>query len=216
MFDLEQAISEWRDQMLAAGISAAALDELDSHLREEVGQQVCGGLSQPDAFDLAVRKIGPAGILKREFRKNGFDWLSLGRKLAYALLFAGGLLCCCVLLLATNPLRSVPMSVPCRWLGWTAIVLAIFAIASGRLASRFLPAISSRRVRSLVQFGCLLPVIIGFPVYIGYVLPNWDFDHFNFGRFLVANVWVFAALPVSYRLCKAFDDAAGRDIAIVS
>ena len=37
MFDLEQAIAEWRKQMLAAGIKAPVpLDELESHLREEV------------------------------------------------------------------------------------------------------------------------------------------------------------------------------------
>jgi len=38
MFDLDQAISEWRRQMAAGGIKLPdALDELESHLREEVG-----------------------------------------------------------------------------------------------------------------------------------------------------------------------------------
>jgi hypothetical protein len=40
MFDLEKSIPEWRQKMFAAGISAVALEELESHLREEIEQQI--------------------------------------------------------------------------------------------------------------------------------------------------------------------------------
>ena len=41
MFNLNQAIAEWRKQMAASGINLPeALDELESHLREDVDQQV--------------------------------------------------------------------------------------------------------------------------------------------------------------------------------
>jgi hypothetical protein len=37
MFDLEQTISEWRRQMLSAGIKTPVpLEELEIHLREDV------------------------------------------------------------------------------------------------------------------------------------------------------------------------------------
>ena len=37
MFDLEQSITNWRKQMLAAGIkSPVPLEELEIHLREEI------------------------------------------------------------------------------------------------------------------------------------------------------------------------------------
>jgi len=37
MFDLEQAIIAWRQQMLAAGIkSPVPLEELENHLRDEI------------------------------------------------------------------------------------------------------------------------------------------------------------------------------------
>lgn len=78
MFDLEQSIAEWRRQMLAAGIkSPVPLEELESHLRDEVGRQVKSGLSGQDAFSSAVQKIGQAGLLKMEFKKVGgfIDWL---------------------------------------------------------------------------------------------------------------------------------------------
>jgi hypothetical protein len=39
MFNLEQAIATWRRQMLAAGLkSPVPLEELESHLREEMEQ----------------------------------------------------------------------------------------------------------------------------------------------------------------------------------
>ena len=70
MFDLDQAISEWRRQMAAGGIKMPdVLDELESHLREEVEQQVRSGFGQKEAFDIAVQQIGEGKTLKQEFRK---------------------------------------------------------------------------------------------------------------------------------------------------
>jgi hypothetical protein len=41
MFNLEQAIADWRQQMLAAGIKTPVpLEELENHLREENEQQM--------------------------------------------------------------------------------------------------------------------------------------------------------------------------------
>ena len=70
MFDLEQSITNWRQQMLAAGIQTPVpLEELELHLREEIEQQMQAGLSASEAFGIAVKKIGQAPELKREFRK---------------------------------------------------------------------------------------------------------------------------------------------------
>jgi hypothetical protein len=72
MFNLEQSITEWRQQMLAAGIqNQKLLDELESHLREEAGLQMKSGLDAEKAFAAAVRQIGEAILLKREFKKVG-------------------------------------------------------------------------------------------------------------------------------------------------
>jgi hypothetical protein len=72
MFDLEKAIAEWRQQMLAAGIkSPTPLEELECHLREEIERQIHLGLNAQAAFDLATQKIGQAGLLKIEFKKTG-------------------------------------------------------------------------------------------------------------------------------------------------
>lgn len=71
MFNLEQAISDWRGQMLAAGIkSPVPLDELEIHLREDFERQVKSGLSEPNAFKFSAERIGRPGLLENEFQKS--------------------------------------------------------------------------------------------------------------------------------------------------
>ena len=70
MFDLEQSITQWREQMLAAGIqSPVPLEELENHLREEVEQQFRAGLNAQQVFEAAVQRIGQAKMLRKEFKK---------------------------------------------------------------------------------------------------------------------------------------------------
>jgi hypothetical protein len=71
MFDIEQSITEWRRQMLAAGIKTPVpLDELESHLRDDVEQQTQSGLDAQQAFENSVQRIGDANKLKSEFKKT--------------------------------------------------------------------------------------------------------------------------------------------------
>lgn len=74
MFDLEQSINTWRQQMQAGGLLPAQVSELENHLREEIAQLVTNGLAEADAFPVAVQKIGPAPALRQEFRKST-GWL---------------------------------------------------------------------------------------------------------------------------------------------
>ena len=70
MFDLEQAIAEWRRQMLAAGIKRPVpLEELEIHLREEIGQRMKSGLNEQKAVEISIRQIGQPKVLKNEFEK---------------------------------------------------------------------------------------------------------------------------------------------------
>src|SRR5271163_4650776 len=70
MFNLEPSIAEWRKRMLAAGIKTPVpLEELESHLREEIERRKKSGLSEADAFKIAVEEIGPVRVLQGEFCK---------------------------------------------------------------------------------------------------------------------------------------------------
>jgi leader peptidase (prepilin peptidase)/N-methyltransferase len=91
MFDLENSIADWRKQMLAAGIKTPVpLAELEIHLREEIEQQLKSGLSEQEAFNFAVQKIGQASALKSEFVKAG----GTGRKVFWFLLTAAAFVGC--------------------------------------------------------------------------------------------------------------------------
>ena len=86
MFNLEQSIAEWRQQMLAAGIQTPVpLEELESHLREEIERQKKLGLSEQETFNSAAQKIGQGKVLRSEFQKahtgnldRPLAWVALG------------------------------------------------------------------------------------------------------------------------------------------
>src|SRR4051812_39318173 len=72
MFNLDQAIATWRRQMAAGGVnSPEVLDELESHLRDDLERQMQSGSSEEQAFQAAVHQIGQAGVLKKEFKRAG-------------------------------------------------------------------------------------------------------------------------------------------------
>ncbi len=102
MFERDRAISEWRQQMAAGGIrSPDALDELESHLRDDLGALVSGGIPEAQAFRLAASRLGDAGAVSLEFKKlhkssslpltiGAWLWIGLATALAAGLLVAPG------------------------------------------------------------------------------------------------------------------------------
>ncbi len=70
MFNLEQSIAEWRRKMVAGGIKTPdVLNELESHLRDEVDQHVRSGLSVQKGFEIAIQRMGKTESLRSEFQK---------------------------------------------------------------------------------------------------------------------------------------------------
>src|SRR5947199_982225 len=70
MFDPEQAIKDWRQEMRARGIRASeTLDELENHLREDVEQQIRSGCDPRLSFEAAVMQMGKTSAIKNEFQK---------------------------------------------------------------------------------------------------------------------------------------------------
>src|SRR5690242_981903 len=65
MFDLNKSIANWRRQMSAAGIkNSEVLDELESHLREDIEQRICAGTAWEQALNAAIKQIGRPATLK--------------------------------------------------------------------------------------------------------------------------------------------------------
>src|SRR5689334_16933731 len=81
MFNLDEAIANWRRQMLACGFSSVEdLQELESHLRDDVAAQVRTGMNVEQAYELAVARLGAPADLKKEFAKSQLHGAAQRRK----------------------------------------------------------------------------------------------------------------------------------------
>ena len=161
MFDLEQAIAGWRRQMLAGGIKTPVpLEELESHLREEIERQMKSGLSGQKAFEISVRRIGQPETLKSEFKKIGTPMeMQKIIKLAGVVCVVVALFCPLFLFL---PLLLAPeLSLTAKMLGLAVYTVTVAAIAlSWRYNDKLLPVIRNQLLRRVVGIvcygGCLL------------------------------------------------------------
>ena len=70
MSDFESDIAQWRCQLFVTGIKdVEVLDELESHLREDIERRVRAGAGGSGAFREAVARLGRFQTLKTEFDK---------------------------------------------------------------------------------------------------------------------------------------------------
>ena len=70
MFDLELNITSWCDYLRASGtLSEDDIVELDNHLRDLVDELVESGLSEDEAFFIAVKRLGNVTYLSEEYSK---------------------------------------------------------------------------------------------------------------------------------------------------
>ncbi len=155
MFNLNEEIAEWRRQMLAAGIKTPVpLNELESHLRDDVEQQMRSGSSAQHAFEAAVQGIGQAAVLECEFDKVG-GMKRAQERAKHAFLTLAGI---------PNHYFSTPMNAPPSNIepGWATYLKA----AASLVPAVFLWAVSVEFVMPKLKQICgeagglALPVII--------------------------------------------------------
>jgi len=170
MFDLNEAIAEWRRQMRAAGIrTPMPLDELESHLRDDLDRLIQSGSSPAQAFEAAVQRMGQSRMLKAEFEKiGGLREARHGKVIGIACCTFAGLFS---LLLAPRFLTIHELSTAQRMWGLTAVALTVLSIASWGFSHKYLPVIRNRRVRIAVGVGCGLTGAICLLAF-GNLLPN--------------------------------------------
>jgi len=155
MFDLEQSIAEWRQQMLAAGIKTPVpLEELESHLREEIEQQMKSGLSAQPAFGIAVGKMGQALELKREFKKTGAP-MEMQKIIKLAGVICVTVAIFCPLFLFLPFLLDPGVSVIAKMLAAALYATTVVAIVlSWRYNHKLLPVIHNQPLRRAVGIVC--------------------------------------------------------------
>jgi hypothetical protein len=163
MFNLNERIAEWRRQMLAAGIATPVpLNELESHLLDDVEQRMRSGLSAQQAFEAAVQGIGQAAVLECEFDKVGVTKRAQARA-KHAILTLAGI---------PNHYLSTPMNTPPSNIepGWATYLKATASL----VPAVFLWALSVVFVMPKLQQICSSAVGAGDASF-------WKVTHFNFG-----------------------------------
>jgi hypothetical protein len=187
MFDIEKSIDDWRRRMLAAGIKTPVpLEELESHLRDEIERQTKSGWSQEEAFKSAVQKIGPAHTVQNEFEK--VEETEEERKWKEGQIWSGAILGFLQLISIGAVLFNSDMTLGQRLSGLAAIATSILLVAAvGRLSHRVFPVIRAQRTRTatIVILGNV-PGIIWVGIFTRFFLLGHEFP---FGQYLAALLW---------------------------
>ena len=80
MADVESQIAEWRTYLSeAAVVERGDIDELEAHLRDQIDELDSAGLTDDEAFLVAVKRMGSIDSLTREFARehSGRLWKQL-------------------------------------------------------------------------------------------------------------------------------------------
>jgi hypothetical protein len=80
MESVESQIAEWRAYVAnAPGLNGRDVDELEGHLRDQIGELNAAGLADDEAFLVAVKRMGDLDTLSREFARehSGRLWKQL-------------------------------------------------------------------------------------------------------------------------------------------
>jgi hypothetical protein len=189
MRDLDQAIAEWRRELSAGGIkSPQALDELESHLREDVQRQVKAGVATDQAFEAAARRMGAIHALRTEFRKVGGKTL---QKLMVAI---------CMVLIAfivwMSGFTFVQMQFgPAeQFIAYAAVISSLFVACAWRYAVPFLPVIPSKAKRMMAGVACIATGVVITNLCSNYVLPH--FARGDDRQLPAAGLWLLFVIAV--------------------
>jgi hypothetical protein len=195
---------EWRRQMLAAGMKGHALEELESHLCEEVESLIGEGRGASEAFETAVHRLGGRELLAAEFAKTTGD--GRDRRLKLMVLGLTGIAYLAPLLLsAPKPWNA--MSPTEQLLGLSAVTFTVVSMFSGLCLYRLLPVIADKRIRTRIQIVSALPVFAWLGVFAFVVLPRFDS---TLSQITVVTLWALSPLSLFGGVILGLDEAAHR------
>jgi hypothetical protein len=197
MFNVDQAVADWRRQMASGGLrNPALLDELESHLRGEWRGLVAAGTPVDQAFQLAVSRLGSPGHLRTEFNKLAnarcwpvtiCSWLFVAAIILMAMLFSVRLLAGKLSPLLFVHILSVTAGYGAAFLaGGFSILYVCF---------RLFHALSSDRQRALARAVLLFSQLSAGLVIAGMALGMFWY-HQHFGRYLKGDPKEIGALGV--------------------
>ncbi len=197
MCDLEQSIAEWRRQMLAAGIKRPVpLEELESHLRDEVEQQMRAGLTEQNAFEAAVRRLGHARALKDEFERVHATCPVLQPRYLRVFCF-----CAAPLMLLVNLWIFLPDATSPMDLGLVTTSLMALYVGGLPFFYRSLPSCQNRLVQAAMLIGYVFALL--WPLLATF--NSLGIVHLNLGIVVEMIIWsvgaAWFATWLAYAVC---------------
>lgn len=190
MFDLEQFITEWRRQMVNAGIkNPVPLEELENHLREDIQNRVRSGAGAEQAFKEAVKQLGAGVRLRLEFEKVSRErkrrWLRAssiigGTLFAYSAVIASWIV--------ARRAGRIEISATEFFLFLGAMFATMFFGFTGRYFAKFLPIVLNEKLQA---------VYIAAAILLGAELIRIVWDHLALGNFAQAQIvllWTMSPL----------------------
>jgi hypothetical protein len=121
MFDLNEQIEEWRTSLLEKQtLGKSDIDELETHLREEIEQLTVAKLSEEESFCVAAHRLGDTSALAGEFEKvntstiyrTRFFWCGVGiLAWLFAINIGNAASGICLFVAAANDLRGYELNI---------------------------------------------------------------------------------------------------------
>lgn len=185
MFNLERAIKDWRRQVAAQGLQASeVLDELESHLRDEIEKQLQSGANEQLAYQAARTSIGEASVLKAEFAK-----LTANNRRARFLRSCYAVFATCMFFINAWTLLEYEMSPLQRASGFTAIsLLCLYVACLPYVLKSFAASTYGQLAKVIKLVSCLLWL---WPFYA--LLEALHIVHFGIGIVPTMVLWCFYA-----------------------
>lgn len=205
MFDLDTAISEWRQQMTSAGIKLpVALDELESHLRDEIDQQLINGLNPEQSFQVAVGRIGSATALKTEFKK-----VSIKSDTTIKIMGAVGFGAFASMSVYGLFSDTVGATSSQRLLGFAAVALTGALTFVSAHMWRFLPVIRVKSLRMTIAIAFAVLGALTTAFVFNVVMPRFDL---SIAQITVTVLWALQPLIVCGVISAGLIEAADRGL----
>jgi len=208
MFNLDDEIEKWRREMIATGIKTPVpLDELESHLREDIERQTKSGLPEVEAFRTSVQKMGQARALESEFKKVEATKEERAWKLIHKLIVIGaGVISLGVSGLVISKVGGFSqMTFGQQMSGMAAVAVFSLFAWGGRLGYKIFPGVRVRRTRDVGVGSCAVLVMLWWIVFFNILLPRYDVTA---GQLSVMVLWAFVTpTGVVFGLAGAIETA---------
>ncbi len=208
MFKLEEAIAEWRRRMADGGIAPTELDELESHLRDDLRERIRCGMDPYSAWRAATESLGEAASLKQEYElsRTSEDARRLRR---FRILCGAGT--------AAYAACGIPHFLLCDKFGVTDRVVGIAAVfclsayvLAGHRIFRRLPVVTSKRRRTVIGLASAILGNLAVVIFFNTGLQRLNLTE---GRLIVVVLWSMTLLVMAGSVLHGLDVAAGRETA---